>query len=86
MLIPRLRTMRISWNFLKVIGQHRQASGLKVMWIESDLLGGNTTEHTMSGKDYAKGPRAHKITPQAMCQMFQNNLLQFAELSSTTRR
>ena len=30
------------WNFLKVIGQHMQYSGLKVMWVEIDLLRGNT--------------------------------------------
>ena len=67
-LIPTLGCMRISWNFLKVIGQHMQNAGLNVMWIESDLLGGNTTEHVMAGKDYAKakGARAHKITIQAM--------------------
>ncbi len=43
-------------------------AGLIVMWFESDLLEGNTTEHVMAGKDYlnAKGTRAHKITIQAM--------------------
>ena len=28
-----------------------QNAGLNVMWIESDLLGGNTTEHLMAGTD-----------------------------------
>ena len=38
------------------------------MWIESDLSGGNTTEHAMAGKDYAnaKGTHAHKFASQAM--------------------
>ena len=53
-LIPRLGGLHISWNFLKVIGQHMQDAGLNVMWIENDILGGNTTEHVMVGKDYAK--------------------------------
>ena len=67
--IPRLGCLHISWNFLKVvIGQHMQYAGLNVMSIEIDLLGGNTTEHAMAGKDYAKakGTHAHKITIQAM--------------------
>ena len=67
-LIPKRGGLHISWNFLKVIGQHMQYSGLNLMWIESDLLGENTTENIMAGKDYAnvKGTRAHKITLQAM--------------------
>ena len=37
-LIPRLGVLRIFWNFLKVISQDMDDSGLKVMmWIESDL-------------------------------------------------
>ena len=67
-LIPRLGGLHIFWNLLKVIGQHIQDAGLNVIWIESDLLGGTTTEHVMAGKDYAKakGTHAHKITIQAM--------------------
>ena len=57
MLITRLEALRMFWNFLKVIGQHMQYSGLKVMWIESDLLGGNTIYGTSNGGKglYAKG-------------------------------
>ena len=67
-LIPKLGGLRIFWHLLKVIGQHIQDSGLNVIWIESDLLGGTTTEHVMTGNDYAKakGTYAHKITIQAM--------------------
>ena len=50
------------------------------MFIESDLLGENTTEHVMAGKDYicakAKGTRAHNITIQAMCQLFLQQLIE----------
>ena len=56
-----------------------QYTGLRVMWIESELLGENTTEHVMAGKDYicakAKGTRAHKITIQAMWQLFLQQLI-----------
>ena len=51
MLIQKLGGLRISWNFLKVIGQHMQYAGLNVMWIESDLLGENATGHAMAGND-----------------------------------
>ena len=54
-LIPRLRGLRIPWNFLKVIGQHMQDAGLNVMWIEGDLLGENTTEHCNGRKGLRKG-------------------------------
>ena len=39
----------------------------------------NTTEHVMAGKDYiyakANGTRAHKITIQAMWQLFMQQLI-----------
>ena len=74
-LIPKLGGLRIYWNFFKAIGQ--QDAGLNVMWIESDLLGGTTTEHVMTGKDYAKakGTHAHKNTVQAMWQLLQQQLM-----------
>ena len=57
-----------------------QYAGLHVMWIESDLLGENTTEHVMAGKDYiyakAKGTLPHKITIQAMWQLFLQQLIE----------
>ncbi len=56
-----------------------QDAGLHVMWIESDLVWENTTEHVMAEKDYiyskAKGTRAHKITIQAMWQLFLQHLI-----------
>ena len=55
MLIPTLGGLRVSWNFLKVIGQRMQDAGLNVMWIESDLLGGTTTEHVMAGNGLGNG-------------------------------
>ena len=49
------------------------------MWIESDLLGENTTYHVMAGKDYekAKGTLTHKITIQAMWQLLLSQLMIF---------
>ena len=56
-----------------------QDAGLHVMWIESDILGENTTEHVMAGNDYrhpnANGSRAPKITIQAMWQLFLQQLI-----------
>ena len=54
-LIPQLGGLRISWNFLKVIGQHMQDSGLNVMWIEGDLLGGKYYRTCNGRKGLRKG-------------------------------
>ena len=48
-------------ELLKVIGQHMEYAGLNVMWVESDLLGENNTEHVMAGNDYAKA-NGHMLT------------------------
>ena len=48
-------------ELLKVIGHHMDDAGLHVMWVESDLLGENNTEHVMAGKDYAKA-NGHMLT------------------------
>ena len=57
-----------------------QDAGLHVIRIETDILEEHTTEHVMAGKDYiiyakAKGTRAHKITIQAMWQLFLQQLI-----------
>ena len=61
-----------------------QGAGLHVMWIESDILGENTTEHVMTGNDYiyakANGTRAHKITIQVMWQLFLQQLIDSREM------
>ena len=56
-------------NFLKVIGQHMESSGLAELWVESGLLGSNAASQVMSGKSYARGVRTHKLTFQAAWQL-----------------
>ena len=63
-LIPRLGGLHTSMNFLKVIGQHMQASGLSEVWLESGILGPVSTEKALEGKYYTKGMHAHKLTYQ----------------------
>ena len=65
-LIPRLGGRHTSMNFLKVLGQQIQDSGLLTIWIESGILSPRTVERALAGKDYNKGTRVHKINLQAM--------------------
>jgi hypothetical protein len=74
-LIPRLGGLHISMNFLKVLGQHMQESGLSEIWVESALLGPRTVERVLEGKEYSKGVRAHKVTLQAIWQILLPQLL-----------
>ena len=76
-LIPRLGGLHTSMNFLKVLGQHIQDSGLPTIWIESGILGPRTVERALAGKDYNKGTRVHKITLQAMWQLILPQVLAF---------
>ena len=74
-LIPRLGGLHTSMNFMKVIGQHFQGSGLLELWTESDLLGSRTAERVLLGKDYEKAMRAHKLTCQAMWELLAPHLI-----------
>ena len=65
-LIPRLGGLHTSMNFLKVLGQHTQDSGLPTIWMENGILGPRTVECTLAGKDYNKSTQVHKTTLQAM--------------------
>ena len=76
-LIPRLGGLHTSMNFLKVLGQHIQDSGLPTIWIDSGILGPRTIERALAGKDYNKGTRVHKITVQAMWQLILPQVLAF---------
>ena len=78
-LIPRLAGLYTSMNFLKVLGQHIQDSGLPAIWIESGILGPRTVERVLAGKDYNKAARVHKITFQAMGQLLLPQLLVYLE-------
>ena len=78
-LIPRLGGLHTSMNFLRVIGQHMQDSGLTDVWIESGILGANAAQHVMGGKAYARGIRIHKMTLQALWQLLIPQLYDFLE-------
>jgi len=78
-LIPRLGGLHTSMNFLKVLGQHIQDSGLPTIWIESDIVGPRTVERALARKDYNKSLRVHKVTLQAMWQLLLLQLLVYME-------
>jgi hypothetical protein len=78
-LIPRLGGLHISMNFLKVIGQHMQGSGLADAWVEAGIMGPNIVEAVMSGKKYNKAMRAHKLTVQALWHLLGPSLLSHVE-------
>lgn len=78
-LIPQLGGLHVSMNFLKILGQHTQDVGLAEVWIESGLMGPNSTEKALTGKSYAKGIRAHKLTVQALWQLLIPQLLEYLE-------
>ena len=69
LLIPCLGGLHISMNFLGVIGCHMSDSGLRELWVESDLLGSNAAQQVLTGKSYARATRGHKITLQALWQL-----------------
>ena len=80
-LIVRLGGLHISMNFLGVIGNHMSGSGLTEAWIESNLLGPLKAEKAMymSGKEYNKAVRAHKLTYQALWRLLYPQFYQFLE-------
>ena len=70
-------------NLLKVIGQKMEDSGLVHVWTEANLVGQTTAEKVMSGKDYAKGIRCHKLTLQAVWQILLPQFLTYLQENDT---
>lgn len=68
-LIPRLGGLHISMNFLKVIGDHIDGSGLADVWEENGLLAPGPVTLALAGKAYNKGMRAYKLTVH-LCGVF----------------
>ena len=65
-LIPRLGGLHTAMNFLKVIGQHMQGSGLSEVWVKAGILVPNATQQALAGKHYNRAMRSHKLTWQAL--------------------
>ena len=63
---PRLGGLHISMNFLKAIGEHISGSGLKDVWVRSNVLEEGATELVLSRIAYNKGMRIHKLSSQAL--------------------
>ena len=56
-----------------------KGSALSDVWIESNILGPNSTGRAMIGKDYNKAMRVHKLTSQAMWRILFPQFLSFME-------
>ena len=78
-LFPRLGGLHIAMNFMKVIGDHMDGSGLEEIWVESGILGPGTVKQVMCGKAYNKGLRCHKLSLQALWHILVPSLLTFCE-------
>ena len=85
-LIPRLGGLHTSMNFLKAIGQHIQGSGISTVWVESGIVGTRTEERVLTGSDYNKAIRVHKITLQAMWQLLLPQFLDHLDENSKELR
>ena len=85
-LIVRLGGLHISLNFLKVIGQHMQSSGLQELWTEDNILGPRAAEQVMVGKHYARGMRVHKLTLQALWRILLPKVLDYIETKDENMR
>ena len=78
-LFPKLGGLHIAMNFLKVIGDHMNGSGLEEIWLESGRLGPCRIKQVLSGKAYNKGARCHKLSLQALWQILVPSLLPFCK-------
>ena len=77
--IVRLGGFHIIMNFMKTIGQHVDAAGLKDVWVESEVFGENTAIHMLEGKAYNKTVRGHKLAVEALWQILRGEFLSWAE-------
>lgn len=59
----------IALNFLSAIGRLFEDSGLLDLLIESGVYGSSTASSILSGRQYARGVRAHKIVFEAMTRL-----------------
>ena len=67
-LIIMLGGFHTQMNFARAIGQHMTGSGLKDIWVESDVYGETTAERILQGKSWNRVARAHKLTLEALWQ------------------
>ena len=83
-LIPRLGGLHISMNFIKLIGQRFEGTGLLDLWTESDLFGVKTAERVLLGKDYEKEMRRHKLTYHAMLELVAPQIIKYLDKNNST--
>jgi hypothetical protein len=67
--IMLLGGLHVSFNFLKVIGQHMENGGLDDILVEAGILAENSVNAVLEGKAYYRGVRAHTLTYEALQRM-----------------
>ena len=77
--IVRLGGFHIIKNFMKTIGQHEDAAGLKDVWVESKVFGENTAIHMLEGKAYNKAVHGHKHAVEALWRILWGEFLSWAK-------
>ena len=79
--IVLLGDLHILFNFLKVIGQHFENSGLADVWVESNVLAQNSTETVMNGKAYYRAIRGHTLAYEALSQIWWTKFTKWLEIN-----
>lgn len=69
-LVLMLGGFHTQMSFTKAIGKFVESSGLKEIWIESEVYGENTATNIIQGKVWNRVIRAHKLTCEALWRIF----------------
>lgn len=77
-----LGDLHICFNFLKVIGQHYDSSGLDDVWVESGLFAQNSTEAMLNGKAYYRAVRGHLWAYEALRSIWWTHFVQWLQYNS----
>jgi hypothetical protein len=67
--IMLLGGLHVSFNFLKVIGQHMENAGLDDILVEAGILAEKSVSAAMDGKAYYRAVRAHTLAYEALQRM-----------------
>ena len=97
-IIPRLGEFHTTMSYLGVIGKRFGDGGLAAIWTEADLVAPGSLNATLSGKQYNRAMRSHKVLFEALYRLQlqgfistlsedeQSQLLSLSELLSANYR
>lgn len=58
--------LHMCFNFMRVIEQHMECSGLEDIWLEAGVFGANTVTIVLEGKAYYRAVGGHILTYEAL--------------------